>query len=73
MPEVLQRTGLSKRTIYRLEGIGRFPARRQAWGPRRGGDGLRVRSWSGWRDTLDLARTFNERDLTFRVPTCCGD
>jgi prophage regulatory protein len=33
LPEVLRRCGISKRTIYRLEAVGRFPARRQL-GPR---------------------------------------
>ena len=33
LPEVLKRCGISKRTIYRLEAAGRFPARRQL-GPR---------------------------------------
>jgi len=31
--EVVRRCGISKRTIYRLEAVGRFPARRQL-GPR---------------------------------------
>ena len=33
LPEVVRRCGISKRTIYRLEAVGRFPARRQL-GPR---------------------------------------
>jgi prophage regulatory protein len=45
LPEVVRRTGLSKRTIYRLEGIGRLPSRRQL--------GLRAVGWlesevEGW-------------------------
>jgi prophage regulatory protein len=45
LPEVLRLTGLSKRTIYRLEGAGRFPSRRKL--------GLRAVGWpesavNGW-------------------------
>jgi prophage regulatory protein len=38
LPEILQRTGLSKQTIYRLEGDGRFPGRRKL--------GLRAVGWA---------------------------
>ena len=37
MPEVVRRTGLSKRTIYRLEAAGKFPRRRRL--------GLRAVGW----------------------------
>jgi prophage regulatory protein len=38
LPELLRLTGLSKRTIARLEGVGRFPSRRQL--------GLRAVGWA---------------------------
>jgi prophage regulatory protein len=52
LPEVLRLTGLSKRTIYRLEGAGRFPSRRHL-GPRAvGWPESAVNSWianpTGW-------------------------
>jgi prophage regulatory protein len=45
--EVVYRCGISKRTIYRLEAAGRFPARRQL-GPRAvGWAESEVRAWIG--------------------------
>ena len=45
LPEVVNRCGISKRTIYRLEAAGRFPARRQL-GPRAvGWVESEVRAW----------------------------
>jgi prophage regulatory protein len=57
LPEVLTRTGLSKRTIYRLEGAGRFPSRRQL-GPRAvGWPESAVNAWiadpTGWARAPD--------------------
>jgi prophage regulatory protein len=53
LPEVLKRTGLSKKTIYRFEAAGRFPLRRQL-GPRAvGWPESEVNAWiansPGWR------------------------
>lgn len=52
LPQVLRRTGLSKRTIYRLEAAGRFPARRKLGDRAVGWPECEVRAWvdnpAGW-------------------------
>ena len=57
LPEILQRTGLSKRTIYRLEGIGRFPSRRKL--------GLRAVGWPESQVSAWMAdpSTWRERSM----------
>jgi prophage regulatory protein len=59
LPEILQRTGLSKRTIYRLEGIGRFPARRTL--------GLRAVGWPESQVAVWMADPSTSRERSMGV------
>lgn len=53
LPDVLRRCGMSKRTVYRLESAGRFPARRHLGERAIGWAESEVRAWiadpRGWR------------------------
>jgi prophage regulatory protein len=53
LPELVQLTGLSKRTIYRLEEAGRFPSRRRLGLRAVGWPEQQVSAWianpAGWR------------------------